>query len=73
MSLPGILQDGLMAPAAVGHPAGIPEIDDVLAGSCLRSSRTPVRPPRPLSNTPMGRLSMVRHRPFPLQEQQGGR
>ena len=30
--LPGVLQNGLVAAAAVGHPAGVAEIDDVLAG-----------------------------------------
>src|SRR5699024_11915909 len=39
-------------------------------GSSLRSSRTLVRPPSPLSNTPMGRLSMAGHRPFHRQGDQ---
>src|SRR5699024_11849711 len=39
-------------------------------GSSRRSSRTLVSPPSPLSNTPMGRLSMAGHRPFHRQGDQ---
>ena len=30
--LTGVLQDGLRAAAAVGHPAGVAKVDDVLVG-----------------------------------------
>ena len=55
--LPGILEDDLRAAAAVGDTTGITKIDDVLVGedACAAPAR-PVRPPRPVSNTPMGRL-----------------
>ena len=33
--LPGILQDGLRAAAAVGHTAGVAEVDDILVGEPL--------------------------------------
>ena len=33
--LPGVLQNGLRAAAAVGHPTGIAEVDDILMGQAL--------------------------------------
>ena len=33
--LPGVLQNGLRAAAAVGYPAGIAEVDDILMGQAL--------------------------------------
>ena len=33
--LPGVLQNGLRAAAAVGYPAGIAEVDDILVGEAL--------------------------------------